>query len=105
MFVANRNSQENKHGGVQSYYSYRPFNSIQQDPTTSGAFVEIFQSLFLCNKSRRLLLNSQTILIVPSPSSVPYLYVVARGGGELTNSGFYVGNPPGQQYIEDLETH
>ena len=38
---------------------------------------------FLCNTSRRLLLNLQTILIVPAPSFLLYLYVGTKMGGGL----------------------
>ena len=62
---------------------------LKQDPTT-GVCVKTFQ--FLCDTSRRLLLNLQTIFIVSAPSFLPYLYVETRGGGGLTNSGFYVGS-------------
>ena len=34
---------------------------------------------FLCNTSRRLLLNLQTIPIVPAPSCLPYLYIETSG--------------------------
>ena len=34
---------------------------------------------FLCNTSRRLFLNLQTITLVPAPSCLPYLYIETSG--------------------------
>ena len=72
--------------------------SLKQDSTT-GHCVETFQTFknryFLYNTSRQLLLIIQTILIVPSPSFLPYLYKWTRGREGLTSLGLYVGSPPG----------
>ena len=50
---------------------------LKQDPTT-GILVKTFQnfqnSYFLCNTSRRLILNVQTILIVPAPFLDLFVY-------------------------------
>ena len=76
------NSQESNR--VESYFSTVIGLVIlfKQDPTTS-VLVRTFQNFqnkyFLCNTSIRLLLNLQTILIVPSPSFLPYMYVGQDG--------------------------
>ena len=55
---------------------------LKQDPTTD-VFMKTCQNFqnrcFLCHASKWLLLNLQTILIVPAPSSLPHLYVGTRG--------------------------
>ena len=85
---------------VESYFSTVTVLAIllKQDPT-KGVFMKTFQNFqnryFLSNTFRGLVLNLQTILIVPAPFFLPYLYVGTRGGKGLTSSGFCGGNTPG----------
>ena len=78
---------------VESYFSTVTGLAIllKQVPTT-GVFVKTFQNFYnrylLCNTSRRLLLNLETILIVPTPSFLPYFYVGTRRGGSSTAPDF-----------------
>ena len=63
-----------------THFGKFPQKQSRWSPILVQLQLQSFQNrYFLCSTSRRLLLNLQTITIVPAPSCLPYLYIETSG--------------------------